>query len=93
MRTIKLSGAFTRDYRREMRGRHRATLLADLLQIAALLAADETLAWRYRDHAMVGNWRGYRNCHLRHDLILLYRKPDSENLELARLGSHSELDL
>jgi hypothetical protein len=31
------------------------------------------------------------NCHVRPDLILIYRKPDSASLELVRSGSHSEL--
>ena len=30
-------------------------------------------------------------CHIRPDLILIYRKPDADRLELVRLGSHSEL--
>jgi mRNA interferase YafQ len=35
----------------------------------------------------------HRDCHIRPDLILIYRKPDDDNLELVRLGSHSELGL
>jgi len=42
---------------------------------------------------MTGNWEGYRNCHIRFDLVLLYRKIGNDILELARLGSHSELGL
>jgi hypothetical protein len=45
----------------------------------------------YFDHALSGEWRDFRDCHIRPDLILIYRKPDAENLELVRLGSHSEL--
>ena len=40
---------------------------------------------------MAGVWIGYRNCHIRPNLILLYRKIGEQDLELARLGSHSEL--
>ena len=34
---------------------------------------------------------GYRECHIKPDLPLIYRKPDAGTLRLARLGSHSEL--
>jgi mRNA interferase YafQ len=43
------------------------------------------------DHALTGAWVGYRECHIRPDLLLIYRKPDAITLRLARLGSHSEL--
>ena len=43
------------------------------------------------DHALSGDWAGYRECHLKPDLLLIYRKPNAEVLRLARLGSHSEL--
>jgi len=46
---------------------------------------------QYRDHDLSGNWAGYRDCHIKPDLLLIYRKPDPDTLQLARLGSHSEL--
>ncbi len=55
------------------------------------LAEDQTLGPRYRDHDLVGDWVSYRECHLKPDLLLIYRKPDAQTLRLARLGSHSEL--
>jgi mRNA interferase YafQ len=76
-----------------MRGRHRATLESEIEKVVDLLAADEMLPSHYNDHALTGNWVGYRDCHIRFDLVLIYRKPDGETLELAHLGSHSELDL
>ncbi len=36
-------------------------------------------------------WNDCRDCHVRPDLILIYRKPDADHLELVRLGSHSEI--
>jgi mRNA interferase YafQ len=38
-----------------------------------------------------GEWGGYRECHVKPDLLLIYRKPDAETLWLAWLGSHSEI--
>jgi mRNA interferase YafQ len=46
---------------------------------------------RYFDHALSGEWQDCRDCHIKPDLILIYRKPDETSLELVRLGSHSEL--
>ena len=93
MRTIRRTSAFKRDYRREKKGRYGKTLDADLSKVVALLVADRVLPWRYRDHALLGNWRDHRDCHIHPDLILLYRKPDVGYLDLVRLGSHSELGL
>jgi mRNA interferase YafQ len=48
---------------------------------------------RYFDHPLGGEWNDHRDCHIRPDLILIYRKPDDQSLDLVRLGSHSELGL
>jgi len=42
---------------------------------------------------MRGIWNDCRNCHLRPDLVMLYRKPDADALHLVRLGSRAELGL
>ena len=57
------------------------------------MAADKPMPRRYFDHPLVGEWNDYRDCHIRPDLVLIYRKPDVGSLELVRLGSHSELGL
>lgn len=93
MRTIERSSVFKKDYKREMKGPHRATLENDLVEILTALASGQTLVEKYRDHALVGDWMGYRECHVKSDLLLIYKKPDTKTLRLARLGSHSELDL
>lgn len=93
MRAIERTGQFKRDYKREARGRYRATLDRDLVAILTALARDEPLAARHRDHALTGDWSDCRDCHLKPDLVLIYRKPDEETLQLVRLGSHSELGL
>jgi mRNA interferase YafQ len=55
------------------------------------LVRDETLAERYHDHPLSGEWAGFRDCHVWPDLVLIYEKPDAYTLRLVRLGSHSEL--
>jgi mRNA interferase YafQ len=54
------------------------------------LQNSETLPEKYVDHALSRNWKGYRDCHIKPDLILIY-KIDKNTLKLARIGSHSEI--
>ncbi|GAB6050401.1 type II toxin-antitoxin system mRNA interferase toxin, HP0892 family [Hydrogenophilus islandicus] len=91
MRTIERSSAFKRDYKREAKGRYRATLDNDLRLVLVALASDQPLDAKYRDHDLSGDWAGYRECHIKPDLLLIYRKVGADTLRLARLGSHSEL--
>ena len=58
-----------------------------------LLVNDEPMPEQYEDHPMRGPRARERNCHIRPDLVLLYRKPNPTDLELVRLGSHSELGI
>jgi mRNA interferase YafQ len=91
MRTIRYSNRFKRDYKRERAGRYGKQLDTALDEIVRLLMTDVPLPRRNFDHPLSGEWRDHRDCHVRPDLILIYRKPDTESLELVRLGSHSEL--
>ena len=91
MRRIEQSVRFNRDRRRESKGRHRTELNALLTEALQHLVYDLPLGEQYRDHALAGNWSDHRNCHLKPDLILIYRKIDDDVLQLVRLGSHSKL--
>ncbi len=93
MRAIKFTSRFRRDYRREQSGVLARKLDSLLKQTVDILAADKPLPARYVDHALSGEWADFRDCHIRPDLVLIYRKPDVDTLELVRLGSHSELGL
>jgi mRNA interferase YafQ len=93
MRTVSYTGRFKRDYRREKAGRYGKKLDALLTEIVDLLADDQALPHRCVDHALTGEWRDHRDCHVRPDLVLIYRKADMADLTLVRLGSHSELGL
>ena len=93
MRTIRRTAAFKRDYRREKKGRFAKILDLELENVVADLAADRPLQQRHHDHALTGSWKDHRDCHVRPDLVLIYRKPDTGHLDLVRLGSHSELGL
>lgn len=92
MRTIELASAFKRDYKHvKATPDHSKDIDILLPAVLAMLLIDEPLPAHHRDHALRGNWSGYRECHIKPDLLLIYRKPDAATLRLARLGSHSEL--
>lgn len=93
MRTVRYTNRFKRDYRRENAGHHGKKLDDLLMEVVNMLAADQSLPRRNFDHALTGEWSDHRDCHVRPDLILIYRRPDDTSLELVRLGSHSELGL
>jgi mRNA interferase YafQ len=93
MREIRFTSRFKRDYKRQKSGRHGKALDAILMEVVNLPAADVSLPHRNFDHPLSGEWADHRDCHIKPDLILIYRKPDDGHLDLVRLGSHSEIGL
>jgi len=61
--------------------------------IVEKLANDNPLEARYCDHPLSNNWKDHRDCHIRPDLILIYRKQTDTVLQLVRIGSHSDLGI
>ncbi|MCH8476099.1 MAG: type II toxin-antitoxin system YafQ family toxin [Opitutales bacterium] len=61
-----------------------------LLTVIDLLASQQSLDPKFRDHVLVGNYAGCRECHIRPDWLLIYKTTQTELL-LVRTGSHSEL--
>lgn len=63
-----------------------------LFEVIDMLANDVELEPKYRDHSLVGNYSGYRECHVNPDWLLVYKKDAGVLvLLLYRVGSHSEL--
>ena len=93
MRTIKYTSQFKRDYKRQKKSGQHQELDKLLKSTTNLLAKDQHLPKRFFDHALSNNWQDHRDCHIKPDLVLIYRKPDPKTLELVRLGSHSQLSL
>jgi mRNA interferase YafQ len=83
---------FKKDFKREARSNN-AAILSELLPVLMALAADQPLDAKYCDHALTGDKKDLRDCHIRPDLVLLYRKENDNKLHLVRLGSHSELGI
>lgn len=87
MLAVRQATAFQRDVRRLGR---RGADLSKLEKVVALLAAKKPLEPRHRDHPLSGDWKGFRDCHLEPDWVLIYRVEGNE-LQLARTGSHADL--
>lgn len=83
MLQVKTSKDFDRDLRK-------IKLSTNLVAVLAYLSRGEMLPAKYKDHALTGNWSGWRDCHVANDLVLVYRI-DGDILHLARLNSHSEV--
>lgn len=75
------------------KGVHRDHIEESLRTLVELLKTDAVLPERMVDHQLKGQYQEYRECHIRGDLLLIYRKLGSEKLELVRIGSHARLSL
>jgi len=91
MRTINFTSRFRKDFDRVQKGLPAVSLESEMRSVLNMLVADVPLPIKNRDHALRGEWVGFRDCHIRPDLVLIYRKFEPSILELSRLGSHSEL--
>ena len=81
------STRFRKDVKRaEKRGKDMAKLRA----VLTLLAQEQSLPAEYKDHALRGDWIGFRDLHIEPDWLLLYRVENDE-VQLARTGTHSDL--
>ena len=64
--------------------------LGKLKKVLESLVKDEKLSQKYRDHVLVGQYKGTRECHIEPDWLLIYELAESE-VVLIRTGSHSDL--
>ena len=87
--TVKYTTQFKKDYKLAKRQNKD---LQRLKELVALLADGLPLPEHYRDHPLGGNWKGYRECHISPDWLLIYQiNADVLVLTMARTGSHSDL--
>lgn len=88
MLTLEYSSQFKKDFRKVVK-----LPIPDVVEVGKVIStlqAGEKLDKKYVDHALSGNWNGFRDCHIKPDLVLIYRVHDSF-LQLARIGTHSDL--
>lgn len=88
---IERTGAFKRDYKRLKKKHYDMDKLRTVIQLIVDKQTD-TLYHQYNDHALVGELKGYRECHIEKDWLLMYKIESSRlTLVLTRTGSHKEL--
>ena len=89
MLTIKYQTTFKKDYKRIRKRGYDVRLLENVIE---MLAMRQELPEQYRDHNLVGNYSGCRECHITPDWLLVYEINDEELiLYLTRTGSHSDI--
>jgi mRNA interferase YafQ len=87
MRTIRRTSQFKRDVKQMQR---QGKDLGKLKKVLESLVKGEKLSQKYRDHVLVGQYKGTRECHIEPDWLLIYELAESE-VVLIRTGSHSDL--
>lgn len=87
--TVKATSQFKKDYKLAIKRGLEIELLEKLVET---LAMGDALPEKNKDHALGGNWVGYRECHILPDWLLVYRLEDEVLvLTLTRTGTHSDL--
>lgn len=87
MLEIKSATKFKKDLKKF---KYRQDVINELNEVIKFLREQKTLDKKYCDHALSGNWKNHRDCHLKPDVVLIYAT-NEKNLFLERLGSHSDL--
>jgi mRNA interferase YafQ len=88
MRRLEYSSKFKKDFKRIQKRGYSMKKLLDILQ---LLMADSKLPQKNKPHMLSGEWKGYSECHIEPDWLLIYDLDDPEVVTLHRTGTHSDL--
>ncbi len=87
--SLFITSSFKKDYKKIVKRGYDTALLNDTVE---LLLKGEKLPEKYKDHALSGNWQGYRECHVAPDWLLIYEIiNDRLILSLTGTGTHSDL--
>lgn len=89
MLKIKYHTSFKKDYKKALK---RGIDVNEVNKVINMLANEIPLPAQYKDHALKGNYIGYRECHVQNDWLLIYRiEKNILTLTLAYMGTHSDL--
>lgn len=88
MKTLKLTSQFKKDLKRY---KHKTDIIDKLEQLLNLLVNELPIPPENRPHLLTGNYRGYMECHVESDTLLIWLDNEERIIKLVRFGSHSEL--
>ena len=89
MLKIRYSNQFKKDFKAVKKRGYDIKLFEEVLNI---LVNEKPLPDKYRDHQLIGNYKGYRECHITPDWLLIYTiEKNILTLTLTRTGTHSDL--
>ena len=88
MKKLKASSQYKKDYKRF---RNNPKKIEKLNCILKKLSNEEPIPEEYLPHILSGNYNGYMECHIETDFLLIWFDPETDQIDLVRLGSHSEL--
>jgi len=88
MKKIIPSPKYKKDYKRF---RNDPKKIAELFKILRMLENEIPIPKEYKPHMLTGNYAGCMECHIENDFLLIWMDPNTDIINLVRLGSHSEL--
>ena len=88
MKKLVQSTQYKKDLKRIRNDTKKATALLDIL---TKLVNELPIPPENRPHLLTGDYKGYMECHIQGDFLLIWFDPDTDEIDLVRLGSHSEL--
>ncbi len=89
MLDIRYHTKFKKDFKSIVKRGYDTRLLKAVVEI---LCNEQPLPAKYKDHNLVGNYAGFRECHITPDWLLIYKiEHESLTLLLTRTGTHSDL--
>lgn len=88
MSTLKLTSQFKKDLKRY---KHKPEVVDKLEEILNLLANNLPIPTENRPHLLTGNYKGYMECHVENDTLLIWWDREAGIIKLVRFGTHSEL--
>lgn len=88
MKKLKPSTKYKKDYKRF---RNNPKKVRELLEVLYMLENEMPIPSEYNPHMLTGNYAGYMECHIEGDFLLIWFDPATDEIDLVRLGSHSDL--
>ena len=89
MLKLKLTAQYRKDQKRLYR---RGYDMEKIKAVIAILLENKPLPLKNKDHALVGDYAGFRECHVLPDWLLIYKIDNDELVLIAfRTGTHADL--